>query len=94
MAKITIQLIGGEKDGWPDQLDVEAGTRPELVYTWRTEDDDRMKKVHGDARRVLAERLGILAYRFDEVIEKPGCIDGFEYQYIRAPEADKKLTSA
>jgi hypothetical protein len=93
MPKISIQLVGGEKDGWPDCLEVSDGTRPEMVFIWRTEDDAKMAKVRGDARGVLAAKLGVLAYRFKDIVPKEGAIDGVEYRYQRDPKADKKMTS-
>ena len=95
MDQISIQLVGGEKDGWPDTIEVESGIRPEIVFIWPTQYDGRMKNVAGEtARRVLADRLGILAYKFLDTIEKPGAMDGVEHRYVRHPAADKKLTSA
>lgn len=95
MDQISIQLVGGEKDGWPDCIEVEEGTRPAIVYIWPTEYDQRMQKTKNpDARKVLADKLGILAYKYLDTIEKPEKMDGVEHRYLRHPAADKKLTSA
>ena len=90
--KIAIQLTGGEQDGFRDnKLDVGDGGHPALIYIWHTVDDSKMNTVQGDARRVLADKLGVLAYRFKEAQERP---DGVvEYRYERYPRADKKTTS-
>ena len=92
MDHINIQLIGGEKDGYRESLEIEAG-RPDLVFIWRTEDDQRIQKVKGDARKVLVERLGVLAYKFKDMVTKPEMPGGLEFRYERDPKSDKKVTA-
>lgn len=95
MAIIAIQLANGEQDGYrDDKLDIGDGSRPYLIYIWHTTDDTKMREVKGDARRVLADKLGVLAYRYQDTLEKPEMPGGLEYLYVRYPRADKKLTSA
>jgi hypothetical protein len=92
MAEISIQLAGGEQDGFRDKLETDGGF-PALVYVWRATDDEKMRRIEGDARKVLADRLGVLAYRYLGTVEKPELPGGVEFLYTRAPEMDKKLTS-
>jgi len=92
MTTIAIQLVNGEKDGYQEKLETDSG-RPDLVFIWRTIDDAKMSKVKGDARKVLADRLGVLAYKFLDTLEKPDMPDGIEFRYERYPEADKKVTA-
>lgn len=91
MTTIAIQLVFGEKDGYQEKVEIDSG-RPDLVFVWRTEDDQRMKKAKGDARKVLADKLGVLAYRFKDILDKPDMPGGVEYRYERYPKADKTVS--
>lgn len=93
MVEISIQLVGGEQDGFGDKLETDGGF-PALVYVWHAYDDQKMRGIQGDARKVLADKLGVLAYRYLGTVEKPEKPGGVEYLYTRYPEADKKLSSA
>jgi hypothetical protein len=90
MPKISVQLCGGEQDGWREQVEVDVHP-PTLLFVWRNADDAKMAKAKGDARQALASKLGVLAYRFAGVHQVP---EGQEYVYNRWPQADKKMTKA
>lgn len=88
MTQISVVYYGGEQDGFQEKLDVDS--YPELLYLWRNTEDRRMAKAKGDARRILADKLGVLAYKFAGARK---ATNGKEFLYVRWPQADKKLTS-
>lgn len=83
-----IALHGGEQDGKliPGSFDKE---RPEVYYAVPLRDDEKVKAARGDQQKKrIAERLGVLAYKFEKKIMKEGL--GMEYVYVRAPQLDKE----
>ena len=86
-----IALYGGEQDG---QLipDAPEKNRPEIYYAVPLIHDSKLKEVRGQVKKKqLREKLGVLAYKFDKEVLREGI--GLEYQYVRAPQLDKKATA-
>ena len=91
MAEIQVQYVGGEQDGRRELIEVDD--KPSLIiFVWRNSEDERMRKAKGDARKALADKLGVLAYRYGGALNRPNAPDGVEYLYSRWPQADKKMT--
>lgn len=91
MAKVHIQLFGGEKDGYNVDIDLRTDKIPEMFYIWRGMDDEKIREARGTKRATLTNRLAVLAYVLDSDTIKDGIIGGREYRYRRCVEADKKL---
>lgn len=85
MAEVSIQLFGGEQDGYRTTIDLRGNT-PETFYIWRASDNEMIALATGKKRMVLADRLAVLAYRLDDRPGRP------ELHYHRHAEADKRLT--
>lgn len=88
MVEVPISLYGGEQDGYRTCIDL-RGKTPDMFYIWRAADNDKIVAAKGKQRMVLADRLSVLAYRFDTTFAPVG--DGPELRYIRHAEADKVL---
>jgi hypothetical protein len=88
MAEVSIQLFGGEQDGYRTTIDLRGDT-PATFYIWRAIDNEAIALASGRKRMVLADKLAVLAYRLarDEYQTSPT-----ELRYVRHDAADKKLT--
>lgn len=88
MAEVSIQLFGGEQDGYRTNIDL-RGDVPSTFFIWRAIDNEAITLATGKNRMVLADKLAVLAYRLDD--------DAFqsnhtELRYVRHANADKKLS--
>jgi hypothetical protein len=93
--KIYVKLHGGEQDGWDQEIEVESGTHPELVYVHRASDSTRIADAEvRDPRlyEVLRDSLAVLAYSFKKADPKAGVTGGRQYDYERCEAADRKLS--
>lgn len=87
MAEVSIQLFGGEQDGYRTTIDLRSNA-PKVFYIWKAIDSEQIAQASGKRRMVLADKLAVLAYRLDE-----GQEDGSpELRYVRHAEADKRLS--
>ena len=87
MAEVSIQLFGGEQDGYRTNVDL-RGSTPEMFYIWRACDSESISMAIGKNRMVLADKLAVLAYRLDDADMPAGKL---ELRYHRHAAADKKL---
>lgn len=88
MAEVSIQLFGGEQDGYKTTIDL-RGDIPETFYIWRATDNETIALATGKKRMVLADRLAVLAYTLDDADAPAG---NLELRYTRHAAADKKLS--
>lgn len=91
MAEVTIQLFGGEQDGYRTNIDL-RGDVPEMFYIWRALDSERVATSTGKQRMVLADKLAVLAYRLTDDEPRPAVAGGRELRYVRSAGSDKKLS--
>ena len=87
MAEVSIQLYGGEQDGYRTNIDL-RGDVPATFYIWRASDNETISLASGRKRMVLADKLAVLAYRF---ADDNGKNSTTELRYVRHAQADKKL---
>lgn len=81
MAKM--QLMGGEKDGWSDN--VSPDFRPDVHFAVPNLDEDLIKKAHGtNAKQELRDRLATLAYKYDADKSTAN-----HFRMMRCPELDR-----
>lgn len=79
----TMVLYLGEKDGY--ELRISAAECPHLYYAVPNQDEEKIRNTHGNnAKRELRDRLGRLAYEFDD---KASTSERFVM--CRKPELDK-----
>lgn len=90
MAEVSIQLFGGEQDGYRTNVDL-RGDVPETFFIWRASDNAAIAAAAGKERMILADRLAVLAYRLDSDEERSGVPGGRELRYVRHAAIDKRL---
>lgn len=88
MAEVSIQLFGGEQDGYRVSLEL-RGVIPEFFYVWPVACNEKIAMATGKARTMLADKMAVLAYRLDDDID-PDDVPS-ELRYHRHAESDKKL---
>lgn len=93
MAEVHIQLHGGEQDGYRTNIDMRGGI-PEMFFIWRASDSEKVSSATGKKRMVLADKLAVLAYRYESEKPKAGVPGERELRYVRHAEADKKVSDA
>lgn len=95
MAKISVQMRGGEQDGWEqNDWEVTNGRRPDMIFMWPALETSRVNSARGGARSTLIASIGTLAYKFFDTVECPEKPGGLVYRYVRYTKADKKGKTA
>jgi hypothetical protein len=87
MAEVSIQLFGGEQDGYRTSIDL-RGDIPSTFFIWRAVDNETIALATGKKRMMLADKLAVLAYR---LADRDGQPSTAELRYVRRADADKKL---
>lgn len=86
MAKVRMECVGGEQDGLSRELS--PSQIPQIFYAVPSSDQEKITNTKdNEAKRVLRDKLGVLAYKYDPLKSNPEV-----FRMVRTPVLDKVPT--